>query len=270
MGRHSKDARLTILANELKKLVFPATKELLERHHEMMINTDSTHSCYLMPNGFTWAVRMHFCGAMRTLGYSDVAINAFQFADMAQVFFYKYKQRNAYEPTDEYLNYGLALAKENLATHAEARALLERIEAHFKENGIIPNHEEVRAERIMRRRTNESKRNERRTVSGQMVALFKQLEQKLDALEKQIDLLQRTVARGPHRVTVPVKGGPSVVDPDVIVVRPEDFTPIDKFFLAVNKKPDFQDPFVPQPANPNQNEQTRTSSSPAPDAGPSQ
>lgn len=180
MGRHSKDPELTKLANRAKNLSFIPFEGMWERYREMVLAQEHPHCCYLMPDGVTWAIRIHFCGSFRTLGYvTGKVVNAMRFADMAQVHFYKYKQRNALEPLDENLNYSLAQAKHDLEHEPEAANLLKDLEQYLLERGYIPKHEEIRKEREARRKNAEAQRAQRRTVSGRMDEMFKRIEEKI-------------------------------------------------------------------------------------------
>lgn len=83
-----------------------------------------------------YAVVIFVAQKERIIGKTRSLTAACRFSDMAKMRFFKYRQRHAVEPTDDDLNFSVAQAKSDLQFETAAIALLDDIEAHFREKGF--------------------------------------------------------------------------------------------------------------------------------------
>lgn len=176
MGRHASDPVLHQLANELKDIEFDHDDGLRLQAEELLQNNDLNH-IYLMKDAKTFAVRLFIGGRQRVIGLTEDLTAACRFADMARMRFWIYRTRDAREPVESDLHFGVQQAKEDLANHLQAQHLLDKIELHLKETEVIdpfikPNDAKERAKA----------RDERRTVRDELNARFGALEDRLDAI----------------------------------------------------------------------------------------
>lgn len=123
-----------------------------------------------------YAVTLYVAQKVRIIGKTKWRAAACRFADMAKLRFYKFKQRGAVEPKDDELNFSVAQAKSDLQFVESAVAILDEIEAHFREKGFWKDviEKEVR-----------NKSSARWTVSNAVRALETEIEiikEKLDGL----------------------------------------------------------------------------------------
>src|ERR1035437_4293816 len=96
----------------------------------------------LMRDYKTWVIRVGIAGANRAVGYYSNAKSghlspAFRYADMVNMYFWKYKLRDAYEPADGDLNISAERAKNDLIHETEVVQIIKDIEAHLISIGAI-------------------------------------------------------------------------------------------------------------------------------------
>lgn len=103
----------------------------------------SRHLVTLLRDYKTWVVRSYLAGCQRTFGFWRTSPEcpslapAFRYADMIRMYFWKYKRRDAYEPTDNDLNISAERAKLDLAHEVEVVQIIQEIEKHFQDIGVI-------------------------------------------------------------------------------------------------------------------------------------
>lgn len=90
----------------------------------------------------TWRLMLSLGGGRRTLGilssYSlGLAPKMFRFADMAKLYFWRYKARRRIEPTDETLNLSLRTARLDLERETAMVALLKELEVIMLDSKMI-------------------------------------------------------------------------------------------------------------------------------------
>lgn len=136
----------------------------------------------------TWVVRTCLAGGQRTFGffkpdqYGRLAA-AYRYADMVKMRFWPYKLRDAYKPSDGELNISAERAENDLVNEIEAVAILDEIEAHFKQVGIIltPQDKETQLQaRIRQQRA----RPTVKTVLNDVAGVFQMRCDKLEAENK--------------------------------------------------------------------------------------
>jgi len=185
MARKPSDPTLNSLAHELEDVAFMApAHDFADREPG-----DDHPRVFLMPNQKTWAVRMFLGGTHRCIGYSDDLTKACRFADMAAMRFWKYRVRGAHPPTDIELNYGTEHTKSDCEHEVDVNNLLNKIEAHLKSTGSLPNSQDLEETRSISR----AERDKRRTVRNDMVILFDDV---FRALGEIIERLERMEGRG--------------------------------------------------------------------------
>lgn len=137
-----------------------------------------------------YAVTLYVAGKQRIIGKTKWRAAACRFADMARMRFYKFKQRGAIEPKDDDLNFSVTQAKSDLHFETAAVALLNEVEAHFREKGFWKDRpgKEVR-----------DKKSERWTTAKAV----RDHETRLQALEELHDNISRRAKKFELRLDVP-------------------------------------------------------------------
>lgn len=162
------------------------TADELAHSEEIQKNPDSPkHLLAVMSDYNTMAVRMYLGGAQRTFGFfkgADIT-SALRFADMVKMFFWKYKVRQAHEPTGIELNFSADRANSDLVAEPAALRMLQDIELHLQKTGVLVSAEE----KEKRRKAGVADKGHQRTVSGMIVQLGDVLAARIDCLDQEWD-----------------------------------------------------------------------------------
>ena len=159
MNRNAKDPVLNELAAKFKDILWNSPLTADEEDTARYLHSDKEarrRLVYPLPNLIHWSARMYLGGMQRTLAvaHGNELANLFRFADMAQEHFWKYRVRGACPPADRDLNYDRARVESDMANEPHAVALLQAMEKHFLDAGILKSsetrHAEERAKRAIR------------------------------------------------------------------------------------------------------------------------
>lgn len=134
MPKHSKDAGLQALANQLATLRWFTELTVAERD---IVIASPGKNVYCMPDGITRAIRVYLGGAVRTFGITRNPGNAFRFADLVLHRFWKYRQRGCKPPGPGELNLSTARLQADLANEKLAIELLDKIEQYLLANAAL-------------------------------------------------------------------------------------------------------------------------------------
>lgn len=187
MGRKAKDPALNQLARELREIVFTADADVDSAATSLHI--DELRRVRLASNFKTYQVRYFIGGKYRIIGYTENFTAACRFADMAEWRFWIYRVRDAHPPVDSDLHFGVEQAKEDCANETAANALLSRIEVHLRESGTIPDYKTIEAQKDAKQKQKEV----RRTVRGDLYALFTELMGALQEISERLKRIERIV-----------------------------------------------------------------------------
>lgn len=196
IGRHAIDPDLNVIAKRLGTLQWQTELSPLEEDtcNELQRNPDASRRLVSpMPDFTTWAVRMYLGGAQRTLGLlrgPDLQ-NAFRFADMVKMYFWKYKLRGAHEPTDGELNLSVERAKLDMVGEPDALQMLKDIEAHLLKLGALTTGADQEKQRQDRRADN----SRRRTISGTFEEMMGLWRTRIQEVQDKYAALDTTVKR---------------------------------------------------------------------------
>jgi hypothetical protein len=153
---------------------------------------------YTMPNFKTWAVRIYIGSETRLIGYTEDLTTACRFADMAQMRFWKYRIRGACEPVQANLNFTVEQAKSDCQREEGAIWLLDKIEKHFKDKGVIADPAVVEAERAANRKSRDLRRTVRHDymlLHLEVMAALKVISDKLTALCTRLNAIDLNTPR---------------------------------------------------------------------------
>jgi len=197
MTKYAKDPGLNELAAKLKTLTWihpiPADEaDTLYRDATAPTSSEGAYRSHVspMPNYVDWAVRMYLGGEQRTLGLAKTKElpYALRFADMAQMYFWKYRVRGAAPPTEQQLNRSLADVESDMVNEPHALALLGEIEGYLLRRGVLKTADQRDADKKKRK-----SRSIRSMVAIQHAATadwFDGLRGKLDELAKQLEAVR--------------------------------------------------------------------------------
>lgn len=142
----SRDPELNRLASELAGVnwIEPLGAEEWAELHRVATLPPKVEGAYrrrvnAMPGYRYWAVRIYLGGEVRAIGYvsTNRLPDGMRFADMAAMYFWKYRIRGACEPSENELNRSVADVKRDLIHETHAVALLKRIEEHLLQTDAI-------------------------------------------------------------------------------------------------------------------------------------
>jgi hypothetical protein len=94
------------------------------------------HNCYCGFGGI-WQVKLYVGGEQRIVGETFDCLRAVRFADMALVFFAKYRKRRARPMLDSDLNFSVATANRDLSSVPKAAQILVSLETELLAKGLI-------------------------------------------------------------------------------------------------------------------------------------
>lgn len=132
------DPTLTVISRKLRDLDFESdsTLDFAAESITTLRNVNQFPANKKKPGApRDYVVVLFVAQKLRVIGRTHWKAAACRFADMAKMRFYKFKQRGAVEPTDADLNFSVAQAKSDLQFETSAVALLDEIEAHFRDKG---------------------------------------------------------------------------------------------------------------------------------------
>lgn len=206
------DPVLAEKANLLKQIHFPVHEDHKERYRELSTAgpgegfRNVISRCY----GKSWAVRMYLGGKQRAIGTTTDVMDALRFADMCLMRFWVYRTRNACEPIESDLNFGLESVRDDMASDEcqPAVDLINVIEQHLVSTGVFPSLIASEEERL----NVVKEMNKRRTICGQMdkmtegiCAEFDKLTAYIQRLEKQIGDLKLTIEKNSANTSGEIK-----------------------------------------------------------------
>lgn len=87
--------------------------------------------------GGVYQIKMFIGGQQRILGESFTRLHAIRFADMAIVYFWKYRQRRQRPITDDDVNFSLETANQDLVEMHDAKRILSELEEALLKQGLI-------------------------------------------------------------------------------------------------------------------------------------
>lgn len=185
---YSNDPILTELANGVRYLPMEISQEEQHTFHQKMREGELKNVSFFA-DFRTYRVRIYLGGKQRTIGITDNGYKAARFADMARLFFWPYRLRDARPPGEGDMNFTLADTQHELDHNEVATRLLERIKDHLESFGdlkIVSRLEED--QRAERKRFRES----RRTVRSEMSDFLRDQATQTVRLDETLAELQRT------------------------------------------------------------------------------
>lgn len=175
----------------------PLSQDEIESSLVLLDTAKYRHHVVQLPDFKSWAVRLYLGGAQRTLGYvRKDPINALRFADMAMFYFWKYRVRGAAEPTNQFLNFSVERAQQDLDNEPYAVNLLKRIEKYLLDLGALKDsatRQKELNEKIEYRRFN-------RTLGGAMEIFSQTITQRVEQLINRQEETERSLKRLEDRV----------------------------------------------------------------------
>jgi len=238
-SRKAADPDLNLIARRLLDIQWQTE---LDDHEKIECRDRSTnndlprHLLSPMPDLRTWSVRMFMGGAQRVLGYvkGPDLTTGLRFADMAKMYFWKYKVRGAHEPGNLELNLSVDRVRQDLDNEPGAVGLLKEIEAYLLGIGAINTSEDK--ERL--RREERDKRRKERTVSGllgtlntnwmlhiqEMEATIAAQTKEIAALSGKLDQVLAQRVYTPSVFPVPTGGPPGLASPQTGDPLPPPYT----------------------------------------------
>lgn len=190
MKRLAKDPGLNVLANQLKLVEWrtPLVDSEAARVSALLMKDRPGFHITLLPDAKTWVVRSYLGGDTWTIGLIEKnPETACRFADMAQLYFWKYRVRGAAEPDASRFNISKERAQADLEGETSAVLLLKTIEEHLLKVGTLRSGETRTAER---RRLLQS-RQSRRTLWGRQQQFEDQMNARFDGLLESMREVQR-------------------------------------------------------------------------------
>jgi hypothetical protein len=115
---------------------WPQDDELANRCKSMGQTGKSFRNCYL-GLGYIWQVKMYLGGEQRIIGETFDCLRAVRFADMALLYFAKYRKRRARPTVDSDLNFGVASATRDTDAVPQAKQILVSLELQLLAKGLI-------------------------------------------------------------------------------------------------------------------------------------
>ena len=124
------------------RFVTPLTPAEIEKYDQTTGGRLGKHVA-MMPKTLTHIVRFYLGGTVRVFGYLEEQEAALRYADMAFLFFWKYRCRGGEEPGPSHFNFCMERARTDLENESEFRSALETIEQVLVQNEILPTAEEM-------------------------------------------------------------------------------------------------------------------------------
>ena len=124
------------------RFVTPLTPAEIEKYDQTTGGRLGKHVA-MMPKTRTHIVRFYLGGTVRVFGYLEDRTAAMRYADMAFLFFWKYRPRGGEEPDPSHFNLNVERARADLEHETEFRSALETIEQVLVQNEILPTAEEL-------------------------------------------------------------------------------------------------------------------------------
>ena len=124
------------------RFVTPLTQAEIEKYDQTTGGRPGKHVA-IMPKTLTHIVRFYLGGTVRVFGYLEDRTAAIRYADMAFLFFWKYRSRGGEEPDPSHFNFCMERARTDLENESEFRSALETIEQVLVQNEILPTAEEM-------------------------------------------------------------------------------------------------------------------------------
>ena len=124
------------------RFVTPLTPAEIEQYDQTTSGRPGKHVA-MMPKTLTHIVRFHLGGTVRVFGYLEERQAAMRYADMAFLFFWKYRCRGGEEPRPSHFNFCMERARADFENETEFRSALETIEQVLVHNQILPTAEEL-------------------------------------------------------------------------------------------------------------------------------
>ena len=171
------------------RFVTPLTPAEIEQYDQTTSGRPGKHVA-MMPKTRTHIVRFYLGGMVRVFGYLEERQAALRYADMAFLFFWKYRSRGE-EPDASHLNFSMERARADLEHEPEFRSALETIEQVLVHSQILPTAEEM----VIKR---DSPPRERRATNA--LRIQKLSDEVLTTLNRLLDMnkqMQAAVNPGP-------------------------------------------------------------------------
>jgi hypothetical protein len=191
--RHAADPVLADIANQLQKVIFTHEDHHQERYRELLEAKQGEGFRNVISRfyGKSWGVRLYLAGKQRVIGYTSRHCDALRFADMALMKFWVYRTRNACEPVEADLNYGLDSVKADQETYPNALELLDLIETHLISTGVFPSAITTEQERLNAVKIKQRKR----TLCGTLDDVRDGIAFELDKVQLQVSTLTTEIRK---------------------------------------------------------------------------